>query len=205
MKNVMTKTTFREIKSSFGRWAAILAIVALGVGFFCGLKMCKDDFVKTGDDYITRLNLYNYELMTTLGLEEEDVDIIADTVGVAAAEGAWSADILFSVRGSEEDGEHVAKLHTLTEITDKLSLTAGRMPDTPQEVIGDCHYFSEADLGKTIFFPSSNDEDTLDLLAYDSYTLVGLANSPAYLNFERGSTSLGSGSVSCFLYLPKEG
>lgn len=213
MKNVMTKTTFREIKSSFGRWAAILSIVALGVGFFCGLKMCKDDFVKTGDDYITRLNLYNYELMTTLGLEEEDVDIIAAIEGVAAAEGAWSADVLFTVAdsyeyGTGEDGpvsEHVAKLHTLTEITDKLSLTAGRMPDTPQEVIGDCHYFSEADLGKTIFFPSSNDEDTLDLLAYDSYTLVGLANSPAYLNFERGSTSLGSGSVSCFLYLPKEG
>ena len=81
MKNVMMKTTFREIKSSFGRWAAILAIVALGVGFFCGLKMCKDDFVKTGDDYINRLNLYNYQLMTTLGLEDADVDIIAETPG----------------------------------------------------------------------------------------------------------------------------
>ena len=205
MKNVMTKTTFREIKSSFGRWAAILAIVALGVGFFCGLKMCKDDFVKTGDDYINRLNLYNYELMTTLGLEDEDVDIIAGTDGVAAAEGAWSADVLFSVSGSEEDGQRVVKLHTLTEKVNQLSLTAGRMPETAQEAVGDARYFTEEDLGKTISFPSTNDEDTLDLLAYDSYTLVGLANSPAYLNFERGSSSLGSGSVSCFLYIPKEG
>ena len=179
MKNVMMKTTFREIKSSFGRWAAILAIVALGVGFFCGLKMCKDDFVKTGDDYINRLNLYNYQLMTTLGLEDADVDIIAETEGVAAAEGAWSADVLFSFGDSEEDGEHVAKLHTLTEVTDQLSLTAGRMPQTSQEIIGDPHFFTEADLGKTIVFPSSNDEDTLDLLAFDSYTLVGLANTPA--------------------------
>ena len=57
MKNVMMKTTFREIKSSFGRWAAILAIVALGVGFFCGLKVCKDAFTLTGDTYLDEHNL----------------------------------------------------------------------------------------------------------------------------------------------------
>ena len=76
MKNMMIKTTFREIKGSFGRWFAILSIVALGVGFFSGLKVCKDDFVQTGDQYITKHNLYNYELMTTLGLEDADVEII---------------------------------------------------------------------------------------------------------------------------------
>ena len=39
MKNAMRKTTFREIKNSFSRWIAILAICALGVGFFTGLKI----------------------------------------------------------------------------------------------------------------------------------------------------------------------
>ena len=204
MKNVMSKTTFREIKSSFGRWASICAIVALGVGFFCGLKMCKDDFVKTGDDYVLRLNLYNYELMTTLGLEDEDVDIIAAAEGVAAAEGAWSTDALFTLE-ADDGGERVAKLHTLTETVNQPSLTAGRMPEAADEVLGDADYFTEEDLGKTITFPDTNDQDTLDLLSASEYTLVGLATSPEYLNFERGSTSLGSGSVSCFLYLQKDG
>ena len=45
MKNAMTKSTLREIKGSFSRWIAILAICALGVGFFCGLKICKEDFI----------------------------------------------------------------------------------------------------------------------------------------------------------------
>ena len=49
MKNAMTKSTLREIKGSFSRWIAILAICALGVGFFCGLKICKEDFILTGD------------------------------------------------------------------------------------------------------------------------------------------------------------
>lgn len=35
MKSMMWKTTLREIKQSMGRYLAILAIVALGVGFFC--------------------------------------------------------------------------------------------------------------------------------------------------------------------------
>ena len=47
MKNAMTKSTLREIKGSFSRWIAILAICALGVGFFCGLKICKEDFILT--------------------------------------------------------------------------------------------------------------------------------------------------------------
>ena len=34
MKNAMRKTTLREIKGSFSRWIAILAICMLGVGFF---------------------------------------------------------------------------------------------------------------------------------------------------------------------------
>ena len=48
MKNTMIKSTFREIKGSFGRWFAILAIVALGVGFFSGLKVCKAAFLEIG-------------------------------------------------------------------------------------------------------------------------------------------------------------
>ena len=85
MKNVMHKTTLREILGSLGRWMAILAIVALGVGFFCGLKMCKDDFMKTGDDYVLRQNFYNYKLITPLGLETEDVDAVSAIDGVKSA------------------------------------------------------------------------------------------------------------------------
>ena len=82
MKNAMVKTTLREIKGSFGRWVAIMSIIALGVGFFSGLKVCKNDFIETGDKYLKEHNLYDFKLMTTLGLEDEDVDIINNNEGV---------------------------------------------------------------------------------------------------------------------------
>lgn len=210
MKQAMKKNTFREIRSSFGRWAAILAIVALGVGFFCGLKMCTSDFVLTGDIYVNKYNLYDCELMTTLGLEDEDVAKLQEVEGVKSAEGSWSTDLLFTLSDSaapstsEAEGEHVAKAHTILDSVNQLSLKAGRMPENQNEFLGDSRYFSESDLGKILQLTDSNDSDTLELFNSDQFKLVGLIDSPEYLNFERGSTSLGNGSVSCFIYLPKE-
>ena len=200
----MHKTTLREIRGSLGRWLAIMAIVALGVGFFCGLKMCKDDFMRTGDDYVLRYNLYNYKLITSLGLEEEDVSIIADTEGVKTARGSWSSDVLFTMEGTD-GSETVGNFHTLLDDINQLDLLAGNMPDAANTFVGDARYFTEEDLGKTITLASTNDEDTLDMFAFEEYRLVGLVNSPEYLNHERGTTSLGSGSVSCFGYLPDDG
>ena len=52
MKSMMSKTTFREIRQSLGRYLAILAIVALGVGFFAGLKATTPAMVKTAQTYL---------------------------------------------------------------------------------------------------------------------------------------------------------
>ena len=89
MKNLLFKSTLREIKSSFGRWIAILAIIALGVGFFCGLKVCKPAFMETANDYLSEHNFYDFQLISTLGLEEEDVEIIKDVFQVGNAEGSY--------------------------------------------------------------------------------------------------------------------
>ncbi|MBR5488972.1 MAG: ABC transporter permease, partial [Firmicutes bacterium] len=204
MKNIMHKTTLREIRGSLGRWMAILAIVALGVGFFCGLKMCKNDFMKTGDEYVLAHNFYNYKLLTTLGLEEEDVKIIESAEGVKAAEGSWSSDALVS-DGSSDGAEMVFKFHTLLDDMNYLELKAGQMPSESNQFAGDRRYFTEADLGRQITLASTNDEDTLDLFAHETYELVGIVDSPEYLNQERGTTSLGSGTVSGFAYIPAEG
>lgn len=207
MKYAMTKTTFREIKKSFGRWIAILAIIALGVGFFSGLKVCKDDFIETGDRYVREYNLYDYELITTLGLEDEDVEILRQTEGVQEAEGSYSTDalIIFEESGMDGENEYVAKCHTISDKINTLSLKAGSMPEKADQIIGDARYFTEEDIGSTIKIADSNGSDTLDLFAYQEYELTGIADSPVYLNFERGSTSLGNGTVSCFIYIPKDG
>ena len=61
----LRKSSLREIRKSLGRYLAILAIVALGVGFFCGLRVCRDAMVETGDDYLDRQSMYDYRLVST--------------------------------------------------------------------------------------------------------------------------------------------
>ena len=52
MKRAFQKNILRTIRRSLGRYMAIFAIIALGVGFFTGLKASKPDMMKTGQDYI---------------------------------------------------------------------------------------------------------------------------------------------------------
>ena len=78
----MWKTTLREIKSSLGRYLAIFAIIALGVGFFSGLKVTKEAMLDAGDRFLTENNMFDYRLISTLGLTDEDVEKAKQIQGV---------------------------------------------------------------------------------------------------------------------------
>lgn len=200
----MFKNTLREIKGSLGRWLAILAIVALGVGFFAGLKACRPAFLETCNSYLSDHNFFDYRLISTLGLEEEDVEIINQVYQVDLAEGSYSADVLVCVDDAEA-GEIGTHFLTISKNINTPSLVAGKIPAKGDECLGDAAYFTEADIGKKILVSTGNKEDTLNMLAYDTYTITGIANSPLYLNFERGSASIGDGSIACFLMIPGDG
>lgn len=202
MVKTLLRSSLREIRQSLGRYLAILAIVGLGVGFFAGLRTCQPAMMATGVEYIDQQKLYDFRLLSTLGFEQEDVDRFAGLEGVASAAGAVYTDFLMAL----EDGrETVVRAHSLTEGVNLPALTAGRLPEAPNECVGDARRFTEEDLGSIIAVAASNDEDTRKLLRYDGYTLVGLINSPSYLNYERGTSSIGGGSVSSFVYIPEDG
>ena len=202
MVRTLLKTSLREIRQSLGRYLAILAIVGLGVGFFAGLRTCQPAMVKTGTDYYDEYHMFDYQLLSTLGFTEEDVEAFAAIEGVAAARGAVYTDFLTEIRDGEEA---VVKAHSLTADINLPNLTAGRMPQAPSECLADALRFREEDIGRTLPVSDSNDEDTKELLQYGEYTIVGLCRSPYYLNNERGTSSLGSGSVFAFVYIPEEG
>lgn len=199
---MLKKSTFREIKGSLGRYIAILAIVALGVGFFSGLKVTREAMVKTTDAYLTNSNFFDYQVMNTLGFEKVDVKALGNEPAVETAEGSVSTDILYHT--DENPADKVLKLHTLPKAINKLTLEDGRMPEKANECVVDYRMFKDA-IGKTIFVSENNEKDTKDMLKYKEYTITGTVVSPIYLNFERGSTSLGDGSVSGFAYLTEDG
>ena len=101
---MLLKTAFREIKTSLGRYLAILAIIALGVGFFAGLRVTRTAMISTANHYLKDLAMFDDRILSTLGLTEEDVDAFRKLDGVSAAEGARSADLLSRVFGGSLSG-----------------------------------------------------------------------------------------------------
>lgn len=200
---MLKKTTFREIRSSLGRYIAILAIVALGVGFFSGLKVTREAMVSTASDYLAGSQFFDYQIMSTLGFTESDVKALSDEDHVAAAAGSVSVDALYRADGDEVD--RVVKLHSVTEGVNTLEVKSGRLPEKEDECVVDYRLFEEDPVGKIITITDNNDKDTLDMLKSREYTITGTVVSPYYLNFERGSTALGDGKVAGFAYLDRSG
>lgn len=202
MKSMMKRNTFREIKKSFGRYFAILAIVALGVAFFSGLKITQSVMVHSADVYLKDLQFYDYRLVSTLGFTEENVEALAEKEDVRAAEGAISAEILYKDAG---ENERVIKMHSIAEKVNKLKLVAGEMPQSADECVVDSALFSEDAIGSKLVLSENNTTDDLDKFAYKEYTITGLVQSPCYIQFERGNTSIGNGRISGFAYILKDG
>lgn len=202
MKSMMKRNTFREIKKSFGRYFAILAIIALGVAFFSGLKITQSVMVHSADVYLKDLQFYDYRLVSTLGFTEENVEALAEKEDVRAAEGAISAEVLYKDAG---ENERVIKMHSITEKVNKLKLIAGEMPQSADECVVDSALFSEDAIGSKLVLSENNTTDDLDKFAYKEYTITGLVQSPCYIQFERGNTSIGNGRISGFSYILKDG
>ncbi len=191
------KNNLRELRHSLGRWLAILAIVALGVGFFAGLKAARPEMLLSGEEYLNRTALYDFHLLTTLGLTQADVEAVQALDGVETAEGAVSVDAVAKL----EDRERTLKVLTICDTADRPDLTYGRMPESAGECLADAHRFSEEDVGKTMQIVRSSIDGCF---AVQELTITGLCTSPLYLNVERGTTALGGGSIDAFLYVMKD-
>ncbi len=201
MNKGIIKTTFREIKSSFGRYMAILLIIALGVGFYSGLKISYESMVYSADRYFENNNFYDYQLLSTLGFDENAEETLKNQEGVLAAEGVKSADIIIH----REDGtEKVIKTMSMPKEINTLILMSGRFPEAKNECVVDADKYTEADIGKKLIVADSNEEEDRDLFAVKEFTIVGVVRSPLYAIYTRGTTALGSGSLDAFMYIMDE-
>lgn len=201
LRSAWLKSNLREIRNSWERYLAIVAIIALGVGFFSGLKVTRSAMVKTLDTYTYDQQMYDFRLLSTLGFTQEDIGYFAGQHGMTA-EGAISVDFFADIG---KESEVVLRAHSITEKINRLNILYGRMAEAGNECVVDSRYFSPDMIGTKIYVAPTNDDDILDAFAYEEYTVVGVANSPYYLNYDRGTTSLAGGSVYAFVYMPQDG
>lgn len=199
-KGSVLKLTWRTIRAFFGRYMALLLIVALSAGFFAGLKVTKDAMANTCDKFLKEQEFYDFRIYCTLGFTKEDAEQFAKLPGVRLAEGTQTMDAILHY----DENEHPFTLLALPEQVNLPALTAGRMPEAENECLADDRRFSEADLGKTIRLSEENTESVFSGLGREEFIITGLVDSPLYIGVDRGTTGIGSGIVYSYLYLLQE-
>ncbi len=202
------KDIWRSVRGSLSRFFAIFAIVALGAGFYAGLSAAAPDMRLTIDQYCDDNNMMDIHLLSTLGFNEADIDAIRAREGISGVMAGYSADFLCDVNGREQ----VVRTHALPADTgaDNLDyinrpvLVDGRMPRSANECLLGAGKFGQSALGIGSQIVLRDPNDNLDDTLHDStYTIVGLVESSFYLSFNLGSSSIGSGTIDLYLYLPE--
>lgn len=201
-KKALRKDFYMEIRRSLGRFMSIFFIVAIGCAFFSGIRASEPDMRYSGDAYFDDKNMMDIEVISTMGLTDDDLQAIEDAGGVAAVEGSYSVDVLCS-EGDNQIAIHVMSL--LPEMN-QVQLEGGRLPEAEDECAVDVDYLNESSLeiGDEITFSSGGDDDITDTLKTDTFTITGTVSSPNYISFQRGSTTIGNGSVAAFIVVPED-
>ncbi|MBR6677583.1 MAG: ABC transporter permease, partial [Oscillospiraceae bacterium] len=196
MVSAIRKDFIREIKNSRNRFLSIMVLAMLSVAFLSGLKATAPDMKGTGDDYLDQQKLLDVQILSTLGITEEDIDALQAREEIAYATGAYVIDAW--------SGDLVSKVYSITEGINELTVLEGRLPQNSRECVVDRNLVGELGLTVGDSLPILPGEDYEDSLRHEEFTIVGVVRSPYYICVERGSASIGSGTVIAYVYLPED-
>lgn len=201
-KKALRKDFYMEIRKSMGRFLSIFFIVAIGCAFFAGIRSSEPDMRYSGDAYFDRKNLMDLQVISTMGLTDEDIEAIEKLDGIEKAEAGYSVDALCT----EGDNQIVMHVMSLLPSMNQVQVENGRLPEKSDECVVDADFLSKSTLkiGDRVTLSSGTDKPVTDSLKEDTFTIVGSVSSPCYIGFQRGSTTIGSGNISAFLCVPEE-
>ena len=206
MKKALLKDCFKEIIKGFKRFVSILLIVLLGVGFFAGIKATSPDMKLTLDTYFDDKNVFDIQVISTLGLTNSDIEELEKIDLIENAEGTYQTDA--TVLAGDE--QFVVKMESIANSINGLELTSGRLPENANECVVEESFLNgtEYKIGDTIEINVDNitDDDGNDISVLKNYNLqiVGTVRSPMYISTDRGDTKLGSGVIDYYVYVNKE-
>ena len=203
MKKALLKDCFKEIIKGFKRFISILLIVLLGVGFFAGIKATSPDMKLTLDTYFDDKNVMDIQVISTLGLTDDDITELKKLDLIENAEGTYQTDAVVTAG----DKQVVVKLESLASSINALQVTSGRVPENQNECVVEEAFLqgTEYNIGDTIKVQVDNitddDGNDISVLKTNDLQIVGTVRSPMYISTDRGTTKLGSGVINYYLYV----
>ena len=230
MEKSLLKDSVRQIKNTFKRFLSIVAIVLLGVGFFAGITATSPDMKDTIDTYFDDEDVMDIEVISTLGLTDEDIEALKKVDGTKEVVGTYSIDATFS----NDKKEYVVKIESMPDTINNVILKEGSLPQNadecvvesslltmtgykigdyitlnPQKVesstsIGDIDISNDEDSNDNNSSNEESDSNNDSTVKNKKVKIVGMVQSPLYISRSRGTSKLGAGSVNFYMYMPKE-
>ena len=204
MKKAVIKDALREIKKSYKRFISILLMAFLGVGFFAGIRASSPDMLDTIDTYYKNQNVYDIQVLSTLGLTSDDINAISKIENVEHVDGNFETDGQIEVGNKEV----IAKVMSLNDFNTPV-LIDGSLPSAKNECVVEERFLTvnNKNIGDTIELSikdmqNDNGED-VPYLYEKELKIVGTVQSPMYISVDRGTSTLGSGKIDYYMYIPK--
>ncbi|MGX6961248.1 ABC transporter permease [Vagococcus xieshaowenii] len=187
------KSTFKDIKASMGRFIAVVIIILMGVLLFVGIKSVGPNLELTADHYFDKQRLSDFQIVSTLGLTDEDEQLVSKVKG---------SSVEMSKNFSYADEKHNLILqvygYNASHKQNQLEVMTGHLPQEDNQVVVDYELRDTYKIGEELTIKS-------DDLSKTNYQIVGYVQTPLYMDVdERGVTTIGDGVLKGFVYLPEE-
>jgi len=205
MKKALFKDSIKEIKNTYKRFISILLMAFLGVGFFAGLRAASPDMVDTIDKYYDEQNVYDIQIISTLGLKNADIEELSKIENVENIYASYEVDGKIQT----ENSEIVAKVISLSGVNNPI-LIDGNMPENESECLVEDSFLkaNNKKIGDKVAIEiedtKNDDGEKIAYLKNKELTIVGTIQSPLYISRDRGTTNLGSGAINYYIYIPSE-
>ena len=224
INKVLITDALRTVQKTQSRFISIIAIVALGVSFFAGMNAISPDMYDTMRDYALEANMSDIQIISTAGLTDNDVAVIQSINGIEAAVGEKFVDGVIKVNDepiSDTDGSELTVRALPLDLTKLANVSAGAddrtfmnrpqliegsWPTSPNQCVVDDSSLSTPDefkIGSVVSIEGEN-KDLTQSLTNQEFTIVGIIRTPLYISYERGYTTIGTGKLGTFIYIPSE-
>ncbi len=186
---LLYKNTLLKIRKSIGRFFSLLLIVALGVGFFAGLRETSPNMLTTLDEYYDEQSLMDFKITSTMGLTDDDINALNGLEYVSKVIPSYSVDTL-------NNGESI-RVHAMEKEVNKITLIDGRMPVNDNECVAEEGVYK---IGDKIHLNRDGIEDYIE---NNEFLVVGTAKSSMYIGMDKGISNVGNGKLTSYIFVPR--
>ncbi len=199
MKTALRKDILRTIGNEKKRFFSILLITMLGVTMLTGLRASCNDLRWSADALSDEEKLFDIQISSTLGLDDEDIAALEGIDEAEIVEGEYSEDVFTEVAGVHEE----VTVRTMGERMNIPTVLEGSLPVTDDEVAVTEEYIlnSGKKIGDTLTFArEETDEDDDPVFEEKDYTITAVIIDPFDVNNREGGVSFRSAATTKYTF-----